>query len=199
MSSYVRGFQRDLEDVAAMLQKRLDLEDLGSGVYVDATQVQLRVGERPTDRLGQVSLIDAKLSDRPPHAHLGAHELRGGVDPQTHPDPAPLPLPYSGGPGEHDILRLEPRGPRHHELAGRGDLGAGLPLRGYELTHGEVGVRLEGEGDLRPDGLPHAADPLHDHLPVVEVEGRAVLFRYPGDGHPAGGELPITLTTKACG
>src|SRR5918993_5999187 len=184
------------------------------------------MGECPPHRLGQVGLVDAELPYRPPHAHLGTHELRGRVYPQAHPDPTPLPLRYGGepvdlvqrldvdredalldrstqfivglgGPGEDDVLRLESRGPRHHELTGRGNLGAGLPLGGYELAHGEVGVSFEGEGDLRPDSLADAADPLHDHLPVVEVEGRAVLFRYPADGHPAGNELPTPLSAEA--
>src|SRR3712207_7792868 len=49
--------------------------------------------------------------------------------------------------------------------------GARLPLAGYQLAHAEARVGLHGVGDLRADGLPHASDPLHDRLPVVEIEG----------------------------
>ena len=38
-----------------------------------------------------------------------------------------------------------------------------------------------------------------DRLPVVEVEGRAELAGYLGDGHASGGELAVALPAEAPG
>ncbi len=168
----IGGLERDLEDVAAVLEERLDLEDLGGGVDVDAPQDQLGVRERLQDRLFEFGLVYAELPDRPAHPHLGAHQLGGGVDPQAHPDPAPgVPgdrrqavdlvqrlhvvredafIDYHpqlvvglAGPGEDDVLGLEVRGPRHNKLSRRGYLAAGSYLPGYELAHPDARVGLQ--------------------------------------------------------
>src|SRR5919112_3788492 len=84
MSGPVGGLQGDLEYVTAVLQERLDLEDLRRGVDVDAPENELWIGERLSHRLVEVALIQAKLPHRSTHAHPRSHELRGGVDPQAH-------------------------------------------------------------------------------------------------------------------
>ncbi len=137
------------------------------------------MGQRPPDGFAQVGLVDPELAHRPPHAHEGAHELGGGVDPEANPDPASPLLCHGGqpvdlvqglhvdredtlidgppelivglrGPGEHDVFRGEPRGPHHYQLAGRGYLGTGEPLPGNQLAYSQAGVGLDGVQDLHP-------------------------------------------------
>ena len=179
MSGEVRRLKRDLQDVAAVLQQGLHLEDLGRRVDVHAAQGQFVPAQRLPDGLPKLGLIHTELAYRPAHAHPRAHELGLRVDPESHPDALACLPGYVGeavdlaqrldvdgedafvdgapelvvglaGTGEDDILGLEAGGPRHREFPGGGDLGPGLPLRGNELAHPEAGVRLHGVGDLRP-------------------------------------------------
>src|SRR5215210_382396 len=190
----------------------------------------VRVSERPPDRLLEVGLVEPELPDRPAHTHLGTHELGGWVDPEPDAYLASLPLRDRGeaveliqglhvyredplldghkqlfvgfsGAGEDDVLRSESRGPHHHQLAGGGYLGPGELLARDQLTHGEVGVGLDGVSDLHVPAQrgPNAAYPLRDHLPVIEVEGCAVLLGYPTYGHPCRGELPFAQAAEASG
>src|SRR5215210_1176477 len=209
-----------------MLEQGLDLEDLGRRVDVYAAQGEFGPTKRLPYGLTQLRLVHTKLADRPAHAHPRAHELGFRVDPEPHPDAlACLPgyvreavdlvyrldvdgedaLVYGAPelviglarPCEDDVLWLEAGGPSHRQLPRGGDLGPCLPLRGYELAYPEARVRLERVGDLRPEGFVDAADPLGDHLPVVEVEGRPVVLGYPGDGYACGGELAPELPPEA--
>src|SRR5215212_4231882 len=178
--------------------------------------------------LSQFGLVHAELADRAAHTHPRAHELRFRVDPEPHPDGlagllcrlgkavdlaqgldvdgedalvhrAPELVVGLAGPGEDDVFGLEACGPRHREFTRGGDLGPGLLLRGYELADAEARVRLYGVGDLSSEGLVDAAYTLGDHLSVVEVEGRPVVFGYAGDGDVRGGELATQLAAEAPG
>ena len=217
--------RRYLEDVAAVLEERLDLEDLGRGVDVDAAQDQLRMRQGILHSLLELGLVHAELAYRPAHAHLRAHELGRGIDAESNPDRSsptcgylretldlaqrldvvgedallddPLQLVVGlAWAGEDDVFGLEASGPRHGELAGGGNLCASRLLAGYELAHPEARVRLDRVGDLSAQSVSDAADPLYDRLPVVEVEGSAVLSRYLGDGYARGGELPVALPAE---
>src|ERR671920_2117720 len=146
-----------------------------------------------------------ELADRAAHAHPRAHQLRLRVDPEPHPDGlaglpgypgeavdlaqglhvdgedalvhrAPELVVGLARPGEHDVFGLETCGACYREFTRGGDLGPGLLLRGYELADAEARVRLYGVGNLRSQGLVDTAYALGDHLPVVEVEGCAVVF-----------------------
>ncbi len=75
-----------LEDVAAVLEERLDLEDLGRGVDVDAAQDQLRMRQGILHSLLELGLVHAELAYRPAHAHLRAHELGRRIDAESNPD-----------------------------------------------------------------------------------------------------------------
>src|SRR5215207_11240195 len=86
MASEVRRLERDLQDVATVLQEWFDLEYLGRRIDVHAAQRELGMGECLPYGLSQLGLVHAELADRAAHAHPRAHELRFRVDPEPHPD-----------------------------------------------------------------------------------------------------------------